>query len=794
MRHLVSGVSLRILPRMVARSRILSSLSCVSFLFSSLACSSSDGDERPGPSTDNGGSTGESPAGGGSTAPEPSGGGTAPEPGNGGGAAVDLSIVDPPAGAATVTVSINSAQTHPISENIYGMNVGQMEADEVNALVAEVGFTVGRAGGNRFSAYNWETNASNAGSDWFFHNDGYLSASDVPGAAVDGVLQAANAGSISALLTLQLNDYVAADKDETDVRETADFLTSRFLANVLEKGSAFSTTPDTTDGTVYQDEFLNWAKETYPDSNLIVSLDNEPDLWSSTWEIFWPTAPTYDDVVERNLAAARMVKMIVPSAEVAGFASFGWYGWETLTGSDDYATKGEFLDYYLDQCAAAEATDGQRLIDYVDLHWYPEARGDDSRITDGATTAGAVEARVQAPRSLWDPTYVEDSWITNDSIGGEAIQLLPRIQGQIDEHYPGTKLAIAEWDYGANNHVSGAIAAADVLGIFGREGVGQSSHWFAGDDQYFTYGAYQVYRNYDGQGGKFGSVGVEATTSDPVASSVYAALDPDDPSMMKVVLINKRDAAQIVDLDIAHDQELKSAQVYVLDASAADTVNLTARPQARASVRAVTSNQFKYEMPPMSVSLLVASTSDNFLPTQSWPAPVVLGEAEGATFDADAEGWSITGTSPIDGASTLTWDGAEGDPAPGSLSVHVPFTDRGQQVQVGPASGALNLIDNKLSVKVKRTGDFDGGVMVYFVQGEWWGAHGWTLLNGEDWVTIDVSPAAVIESAASLDPNATFDPSAIDSWGIIFNTGDTGSGTPGEVTFHVDSALLQPIN
>ncbi len=794
---MVRGVFVRILPRMaLVRSRILPSLSCISVLFLSFACSNGDGDRGAG-SSDNGGGGAAPQAGGGAAGSSDNGGGggAAPQAGGGGGVApVDLGIVDPPAGAATVTVAIDSAQTHPISESVYGMNVGQMEAEKVNALIAEVGFTVGRAGGNRFSAYNWETNASNAGSDWYFHNDGYLSESDVPGAAVDGVLQAAEAGSISALLTLQLNDYVAADKDETDVRETADFLTSRFVANVLEKGSAFSTTPDTSDGTVYQDEFLNWAKETYPGSKLIVSLDNEPDLWSGTWEIFWPTAPTYDDVVERNLAGARMVKKILPTAEVAGYASFGWYGWETLTGSDDYAAKGEFLNYYLDKCAAAEEADGQRLIDYVDLHWYPEAVGDDARVTDGTTTAGAVEARLQAPRSLWDPTYVEDSWITNDSIGGEAIQLLPRIQGQIDEHYPGTKLAIAEWDYGANNHVSGALAAADVLGIFGREGVGQSSHWFAGDDQYFTYGAYQIYRNYDGQGGKFGSLGVEATTSDPVSSSVYAALDPDDPSMMKVVLINKSDAAQIVELNIAHDQELKSAQVYVLDASAADTVGLTARPQARASVRAAASNQFKYEMPPMSVSLLVASTSDNFLPDQAWPAPVVLGEAEGATFDADAEGWSITGTSPIDEASTLTWDSVEGDPAPGSLSVQAAFTDRNQQVQVGPASGALNLIDNKLSVKVKRTGDFDGGVMVYFVQGEWWGAHGWTTLNSEDWVTIDVSPAALIESAASLDPNATFDPSAIDSWGIIFNTGDTGSGTPGEVTFHVDSALLQTIN
>jgi len=37
-------------------------------------------------------------------------------------------------------------------------------------------FTFDRDGGNRWTAYNWETNASNAGSDYLYENDAYLSA------------------------------------------------------------------------------------------------------------------------------------------------------------------------------------------------------------------------------------------------------------------------------------------------------------------------------------------------------------------------------------------------------------------------------------------------------------------------------------------------------------------------------------------------------------------------------------------------------------------------------------------
>ncbi len=728
-----------------------------------------------------GGSGGTSGSSGGTSSISGGASGDGGTPGSGG----KVGIVDPPVGPADYTMTINASERHPISEHIYGINVTAMRPAELDALVEEVGFALTRAGGNRFSAYNWENNASNAGSDWHFHNDGYLSDSDTPGDALAGVLGAAQAGSVAALITTQLGSYVAADKDGTDVRDTADFLDTRYVDNILEKGGALSTTPDTTDGVVYQDEFINWVKLTYPAGKFLVSLDNEPDLWNHTHEPIWPTAPDYDEVARRNIASAKMVRKVLPEAEILGLASFGWHGWRTL-GHADYDTKGEFLNYYLDKLAESDEADGQRLIDYVDVHWYPEARGDNSRITEGATTPGAIEARLQASRSLWDPSYIEDSWITESS--GEAIQLLPRLQGQIDAHYPGTKLAIAEWDYGANTHISGGLATADVLGIFGREKVGQASHWHAGDDRRFTYGAFQIYRNYDGQGGRFGDVSVRALTSAAAESSVYAALDSNDESRMTVVLINKTEQPKIAQLNIEHDQLLESAQVYVLDESAEDTYKLTARPQGRPSLRAVSPNEFKYEMPPMSVSLLVASTEAELLPGPSWPAPTALGAATGWTFDADLEEWTIRGTSTEAQNSTLSWDAAEGQPASGAVSIEIPFTDREQKVEIGPSDGTLDLTGKKMSVNVKRTGDFDGGVMVYFTSGETWVAHGWTLLNTEEWETIEISPEMLVES------EPTFDPSAIDSWGVMFNTGETGSTTPGTVTFHVDTAVTQSVN
>jgi hypothetical protein len=108
----------------------------------------------------------------------------------------------------------------------------------VGDLAIDLGLRLVRVGGNRFSAYNWENNASNAGSDYQFQNDDFVSASDVPGIAMEGSLATADTGLIATLVTGQLGDYVAADKEGGgDVTTTADYLTTRFKKNVLTKSS-----------------------------------------------------------------------------------------------------------------------------------------------------------------------------------------------------------------------------------------------------------------------------------------------------------------------------------------------------------------------------------------------------------------------------------------------------------------------------------------------------------------------------------------------------------------------------
>jgi len=461
-----------------------------------------------------------------------------------------------------------------------------------------------RIGGNRLTAYNWENNASNAGTDWYNQNDGYLGGGDTPGEAIRAPVAAAFAAGASAIVTIPMAGYVAADKlGGGDVAATPNYLSVRFRVSVPAKGAPFAYPPDLNDAYVYQDEFVWWLESQFPGAHsgapgtLFYELDNEPDLWSSTHPRIHPNPVRYDELLQRSLATASAIKNVAPKAFVFGPVSYGWNGYITLQNAPDSAAHGDFLDWYMDQLHAADAASSQRLVDVLDLHWYPEATGGGTRITDTGTSAAEVDARLQAPRSLWDPTYTETSWITQWSTQGP-IALLPRLQAKIDGHDPGLLLALTEYNYGGGQDISGGIAEADVLGILGQYGVYAATLWELSSNEQFIYGAFDMYRNYDGAGGAFGNVAISATTNDVERTSVYASVDFANDQRIVLVALNKTATSLTSGVAITHTRRFSRAEVYRLTASSATPVrdtDLTLRPDGT----------FQVTLPAYSVSTLV---------------------------------------------------------------------------------------------------------------------------------------------------------------------------------------------
>ncbi len=503
--------------------------------------------------------------------------------------------------AADVQFSIDTQQdVRPISRFVYGVNV-PLEGGYSNAALT-------RLGGNRWTAYNWENSASNAGTDYFNQNDSYLSSSDVPGAAVRGSIVAAQSLGAAILLTVPINGHVAADKNGGgDVNQTPNYLQVRFEESLPSKGAPFTLAPDAGDGFVYQDEFVNWVEHEFPGSGagsahpVFYSLDNEPDLWPDTHPRIHPDATTYAELAAKSIACATAIKNVSPDALVFGPVNYGWYGYLALQGAPDAAGR-DFQEFWLAEIEAAQQLFGARLVDVLDVHWYPEARGGGVRITGTETTPAVVAARLQAPRSLWDPSYTETSWIAQDSVGGP-IALLPRLQDKIDANAPGTKLAVTEYNYGGGQHISGGIAQADVLGIFGREGVFAANEWpLAGDESYIE-AAFEMYRNFDGANGSFGDTSVRAYTDDVAGTSVYASLDSADATRLVLVVLNKTALPQNASIDVASPASFAAAEVHQLSAAAAS-------PVRAADLAPAGANHFLYTMPAYSVSTLALTVPE----------------------------------------------------------------------------------------------------------------------------------------------------------------------------------------
>jgi hypothetical protein len=524
--------------------------------------------------------------------------GTSTSTGTGaGGAGMVVTPGDP--GPHDVLFAIDSTTgSHPISPYIYGTNQGDLTAEAK-------GLTMTRMGGDRLTAYNWETNASNAGSDYNYENDDYMSASMVSGLPMQAAAQAAIAANASIIMTVPIAGWVSANESgDCPSMPTQAQIAQNFFPILPQKGSAYVYPPDLTDGKVYADEFVHWLEGQFPDAQtnpaqrIFYMLDNEPDLWASTHSEIHPAAVTYAEVVQKNTAFATGIKSVVPDALVFGPVDYGWEGYVTLQNAPD-ANGRDWLDFYLTSMSAAEQTAGKRLVDVLDVHWYPEATGGGARITDDGTSVAEVEARLQAPRSLWDTTYTETSWITQDSTNGP-IYLIPRLMAKIQANYPGTKLSISEYDYGAAGDISGGLAEADVLGVFGAQGLFAAAAWLldATSASSYLFAGFAMYRNYDGQGSTFGDTSISLNDSDTVDTSAYASLFAANSTNVIVVAVNKETTAVKAGITIKHTAELGAADVYVLTSAGA-------APQKGSGLTAVATNAFLYDMPPRSATTLV---------------------------------------------------------------------------------------------------------------------------------------------------------------------------------------------
>ncbi len=476
----------------------------------------------------------------------------------------DITLLGGTVQPVALSVDVN-ANRHPISDDIYGMNF----ADE--SLAAELRLPVSRWGGNSTTRYNWKTSIFNTASDWFFENiqQGTVNVSTLPsGSASDQFIDQNRRTGTRSIITVPLIGWTAKATSPRSHPYDCGFKVSIYgtqqavdswdqnCGNGLHADGSPVTgnNPTDTSDPITPDFVTAWVnylvgKYGSAGNNGVsyYNLDNEPMLWNSTHRDVHPFPVNYDEIRDRTYQYAAAVKTADPTSKTLGPVLWGWcaYLYSALDGcapGADYQTHGNltFVPWYLGQMKAYEQLHQQRILDYLDLHYYPQANGV-SLSTAGSTATQAL--RLRSTRSLWDATYVDESWISDTATGGVKVRLISLMRDWVNTYYPGTKLAITEYNWGGLESLNGALAQADVLGIFGREGLDLATIWSPPSSTQPGAFAFRLFRNFDGAGHGFGNTSISAQSSDQGSLSIYAAQRSTD-NALTVLVINKTGSDQ----------------------------------------------------------------------------------------------------------------------------------------------------------------------------------------------------------------------------------------------------------
>lgn len=493
-----------------------------------------------------------------------------------------------------VTVRIRADKpTAIISPYIYGIN----DKGDIS------GATVLKQYGAALSSYNWESNYSNDGAHGKNENGIELIENfnedewDTPALYTDNLITNAFRYNIPVrLVNLQMMGYVSADalgivNKSIDRSERWDIVS-------FSKDDSYLTFPDTEDGIVYIDEYAAYLMNKYgtaAEGGIDgYFLDSEPDRWDENFPVL-ELGPLDPAQLSRNSAKlSEAVKLLDGSAMIFGPSLSGVGACIDLNGS--FFSDNSFAGYYLRNMRESGEAAGVRLLDVFDTHFYTSATDNSGDSILNTSGDPADTYRLQAPRALWDETYIEDSPLYSDY--GDHMPFIPYISNVIDENYPGTKISFSEYSFGGGDNISGCIAETDALGIFAENGV-YLACLMPDDDSRFQCAALSLYRNYDGNGSRFGNELLYSDNGGDNMSSCYAAQHNGDNSEITLILTNKnaRDNKQFT-IELDSSTIYQTAEEYTITG---DSPGITHTGDLLKSE----GNSFSLTMPPRTVSLLV---------------------------------------------------------------------------------------------------------------------------------------------------------------------------------------------
>jgi len=620
-----------------------------------------------------------------------------------------------------VTVSVDAAANqHPINPLIYGVNFGK------TASLGDLGATLNRFGGNSSGRYNWLQNIDNRGVDYYFESIPYLD--PTPGEVGDTFIATTKAGGAEPFLTMPMVGWVAKTNASRDIFYS--FSVAKYGAQVdvdpflPDAGNGCAVGPDVppclagtpitpptsdpndaslpADG-VFQQGWMQHVFDTWGPASggglKYWGLDNEPSIW---WAAYWDVRPDgagMDEITAKMIDYGGRIRTVDAGAQILAPEEWGWDGY-FYSGKDqqlinqgacggpdcpDRLAHGgmDYVPYLLTKMKEHEDTTGQKVLDLLTLHFYPQG-GEFDDPPDVSPTMQLLRNR--STRGLWDPNYLNESWIN------DFVQLIPRMKAWVATYYPGLPVGLTEYNWGAEDHINGATAQADVLGILGREGADMATRWVVPPTGSPTYNAFKMYRNYDGAGSVFGETSVSAGGPNPDDVAAFAARRASDGALTIMVISKVLSGNTPATINLANFSAGPAAQAWRLTATNVIT-QLADIP--------VTGNSLSLSLPLQSITLLVVpaaltlpsisigdvgvaegdagTTSAVFTATLSAPS----GQTVSASFTT-ADGTATAGQDYVSASGTVSF-------APGSTAQPVSVNVLGDLVVEGDETFFVNL-------------------------------------------------------------------------------------------------------
>lgn len=490
--------------------------------------------------------------------------------------------------AAPLSATVDLGGTRrAIRPEIYGVNFGD------DAQHVDLRYPLRRSGGNSTTRYNWQSDSHNTAFDWFWQNIADGSGTGLPGnSTLNNFVAATRANGGQAIVSIptiglkpigdrvkrwsfSIAKYGPQDQNECSYfggsppgwcsADAGNGSCQNVVNNTGHCVNGLIINNDVADTSVplTNTEIGTWINHlaTRPgasDAGVVrwYALDNEPMLWNSTHRDVHPVPPTYDEVWTRGRDVALAIKQADPGAKILGPVTWGWCdlfssaadaagGVSCIDGPDRQAHGGlPFAEWYVKQvCDYATTHGGLRLVDALDVHFYPQGNvtglGGDS---DSELPADSAR-RLRSLRELYDPAYTSESWVDDQ------VRLIPRLREWVDARCPGLDITLTEYKWGPDEGPSGALAQAEALAIFGREGLDMAARWVAPETGSLSEDAFRMFLDYDGANTRVLGEHLPTTTSNATELGVYA-IDQAGQAL-RVVLINRATGPRDISINLS---------------------------------------------------------------------------------------------------------------------------------------------------------------------------------------------------------------------------------------------------